>query len=195
MRMRLGILHDTTAQERMHAREAAEAAAKKKQSEKPTVMTEAEQKAADEEAAKDKDKDKDKDKKEKTKEKPKPPAIRPLSDARAIELGANFIAEGFIFAVAVGLLVFERWWSRRKENKKDEHVVERLQALEEQKETISYLEAEVARLRAQNEAQQAQQTQVESTKKKQLPEKATHTKKSTSPSSSQSAKRSAKAEQ
>ncbi|KAG9519599.1 hypothetical protein KCU71_g23846, partial [Aureobasidium melanogenum] len=51
MRMRLGILHDAAAQERMHAREAAEAAAKKRQSEAPTVKTEAQQKADDAAAA------------------------------------------------------------------------------------------------------------------------------------------------
>jgi len=147
--MRLGILHDSAAQERMYAREVADAAAKKKAAETPTVRTEAQQKIADAEAAESKTKGSDKDK---DKEKPKPPNIRPLSEARAIELGANFIAEGFIFAVAAGLLVFERWWSRRKENKKDEHVVERLQALEDQTEAISHLEAEIQRLRTIAEA-------------------------------------------
>lgn len=148
MRMRLGILHDSAAQERMYAREAAEAAAKKKEAETPTVKTEAQQKAADAEAAEDKTK------KPKDKEKPKFPNIRPLPEARAIDLGANFIAETFIFAVAAGLLVFERWWSRRKENKKDEHVIERLQALEDQTEAISYLEAEIQRLRTVAEARE-----------------------------------------
>ena len=145
MRMRLGILHDAAAQERMHAREAAEAAKKKKDAEIPTARTEAEQKAHDEEG-------KDPEEKEKSQQKPPPPKIRPLTEAKAIDLGANFASESFIFMVAAGLLVFERWWSRRKESAKDEHVVERLTALEEQTETISYLEAEVQRLRAEVKA-------------------------------------------
>jgi len=143
MRMRLGILHDAAAQERMYARDAAEAAKKKKEAETPTVRTESEQKSHDEG---------DKDADEKGKQKPPPTKIRPLPEAKAIELGANFASESFIFMVAAGLLIFERWWSRRKENAKDEHVVERLIALEEQTETISYLEAEVQRLRTELKA-------------------------------------------
>lgn len=149
MRMRLGILHDAAAQERMYAREQADAAKKKKDAETSTVKTEAQQKAADAEAAADGDKSK------KKQEKPKPPTIRPLSESRAIELGANFIAESFIFGVAVGLLLFERWWSRRKENKREEEVIERLRELEERNESISYLEAEVQRLRTRYEAEQS----------------------------------------
>ncbi|GAM82153.1 hypothetical protein ANO11243_001320 [Dothideomycetidae sp. 11243] len=147
MRMRLGILHDAAAQERMHAREAAEqaaAAAKKRiDAEKPTVRTEAEQ------AKFESDLNKVEDSKEKVKEEKKKPKIRPLTDTRAIELGANFASETFIFLVAAGLLVFERWWSKRKETAKDEHVVERLKALEEQTERVGYLEREISRLRGQ----------------------------------------------
>lgn len=142
MRMRLGILHDTAAQERMHAREAASAEAKKKQAEIPTVRTEADQKTHDAQGSEARE-TKDASKKEK-------PAIkiRPLSEARAIELGANFASEAFIFAVAAGLLVFERWWSKRKENKRDEHVVERIEALEERSNMVAGLEEEISRLRA-----------------------------------------------
>ena len=146
MRMRLGILHDTAAQERMAAREAAEANAKKRSGENPTVRTEAEQKRHDSEVKEDGDKAASK------KEKTPKPIIRPLSEARAIDLGANFASEAFIFMVAAGLLVFERWWSRRRESAKDEHVVERLSALEEQTETIGYLEAEVQRLKSKADA-------------------------------------------
>lgn len=128
MRMRLGILHDTAAQERMHARDIADAA--KKTSDVTT----------DTETPKDKPRKKDK---------AQVASIRPLSEARAIELGANFASESFIFVVAAGLIVFERWWSRRKENKKDEHVVERLHALEKQTEVVSELQSEIARLRAE----------------------------------------------
>jgi len=145
--MRLGILHDAAAQERMHAREAAEAAKKKEESEKPIVRTESQQKVYDAEQAEEEARQKGK-----KEQKPPSPRIRPLSEAKAIDLGANFASEAFIFMVAAGLLVFERWWSRRKENQKDEHVVERLTALEEQTETISYLQAEIERLRSEAKA-------------------------------------------
>ncbi|KAG9948996.1 hypothetical protein KCU85_g4633, partial [Aureobasidium melanogenum] len=141
MRMRLGILHDAAAQERMHAREAAEAAAKKRQSEIPTVKTEVQQKADDAAAA---------DLKEKRSEAPKP-RIRPLSETRAIELGANFLSESFIFGVAVGLLVWDQWRSRRKESTRREGVEDRLDALEEHSRQIIELKSEVARLKSKYE--------------------------------------------
>ncbi|KAG8629979.1 hypothetical protein KVT40_001598 [Elsinoe batatas] len=148
MRMRLGILHDSAAQERMHAREAADQAKKKAESEIPKVRTEAEQKKFDEELqAKAEGKDPGQEQKEEKKPKPK---IRPLSESRAIELGANFVSEAFIFGVAVGVILFERWWSRQKDAAKDEHVVERIAALEEQAEKVGKLEREILRLRGQN---------------------------------------------
>ncbi|KAK6004117.1 hypothetical protein QM012_008967 [Aureobasidium pullulans] len=142
MRMRLGILHDAAAQERMHAREAAEAAAKKRQSETPTVKTEAQQKADDAAAA---------DLKEKRSEAPSKPRIRPLSENRAIELGANFLSESFIFGVAVGLLVWDQWRTRRKESTRREGVEDRLDALEEHTRAIIDLKSEVARLKSKYE--------------------------------------------
>lgn len=142
MRMRLGILHDAAAQERMHAREAAEAAARKKQSETPTVKTEAQQKADDAAAA---------DLKEKRSEAPSKPRIRPLSESRAIELGANFLSESFIFGVAVGLLVWDQWRTRRKESTRREGVEDRLDALEEHTRQIVELKSEVARLKSKYE--------------------------------------------
>ncbi|KAF2222396.1 optic atrophy 3-like protein [Elsinoe ampelina] len=148
MRMRLGILHDSAAQERMHAREAADQAKKKAEAEIPKVRTEAEQKKFDEEQqAKAEGKDPGQEQKEEKKPKPK---IRPLSESRAIELGANFVSEAFIFGVAVGVIFFERWWSRQKDAAKDEHVVERIAALEEQAEKVGKLEREILRLRGQN---------------------------------------------
>lgn len=41
--------------------------------------------------------------------------VRPLSETRAIENGANFIAEGFLFAVAAALILGESWRSSRSE--------------------------------------------------------------------------------
>ncbi|KAI4730982.1 hypothetical protein E4T49_01124 [Aureobasidium sp. EXF-10728] len=142
MRMRLGILHDAAAQERMHAREAAEAAAKKRQSETPTVKTEAQQQADDAAAA---------DLKEKKAEAPSKPRIRPLSESRAIELGANFLSESFIFAVAVGLLVWDQWRTRRKESTRREGVEDRLDALEDHTRQIIDLKSEVERLKSKYE--------------------------------------------
>lgn len=152
MRMRLGILHDAAAQERMHAREAAEAAAKKKAAEMPTVRTEAQQKAADAEVEKAKTAG---EKEEKEAKKPVQPRIRPLSESKAIDLGANFIAESFIFAVAAGLLVWDSWRSRRKENTRREDVADRLEALEEKVVTVNKLEEEIQRLREKYEPENA----------------------------------------
>ena len=142
MRMRLGILHDAAAQERMHAREAAEAAAKKRLSETPTVRTEAQQKADDQAAA---------DLKEKESKAAPKPRIRPLSESRAIELGANFLSESFIFGVAVGLLVWDQWRSRRKENTRREGIDDRLEALEDHTRQIVDLQSEVDRLKSKYE--------------------------------------------
>ncbi|KAI5205640.1 hypothetical protein E4T42_00402 [Aureobasidium subglaciale] len=142
MRMRLGILHDAAAQERMHAREAAEAAAKKRQTETPTVRTEAQQKADDMAAA---------DLKDKESKAPPKPRIRPLSESRAIELGANFLSESFIFGVAVGLLVWDQWRTRRKENTRREGIDDRLEALEDHTRQIVQLQSEVDRLKTKYE--------------------------------------------
>lgn len=107
MRLRLGILRDSAAIEKQAAREAADAAAKKHKNSIPTVKTEA-QTLADEKAAKDKLKAPDE-------QKPSvKPRIRPLSEAKAIESGATFISEAFLFGVAGSLIVFESWRSRRK---------------------------------------------------------------------------------
>ncbi|KAF2771941.1 hypothetical protein EJ03DRAFT_11689 [Teratosphaeria nubilosa] len=126
MRMRLGILHDAEAQQRMHEREQRAADEKKRKAEAPTVRTEAEQKKFDEDQAKAEADGKKQEKKE-----PAPKVkIRPLSEAKAIELGANFFSEAFIFAVAAGLIVWDTWRSRRKESQRRDDVADRLDALE-----------------------------------------------------------------
>ncbi|KAI7894015.1 uncharacterized protein EV154DRAFT_415952 [Mucor mucedo] len=38
--------------------------------------------------------------------------IRPLNDARAIESGANFLSEAFVFSVAASVILAENWRSR-----------------------------------------------------------------------------------
>lgn len=122
--MRLGILHDPAAQERMYERERKKEEDKKRKAEMPTVRTAEEQKKFEEEAAA---REKAAPKKE---DKPAAPRIRPLSEAKAIELGANFFSEAFIFAVAAGLLVWDSWRSRKKESARRDLVAERLEQLE-----------------------------------------------------------------
>ncbi|RPA90119.1 hypothetical protein L873DRAFT_1719274 [Choiromyces venosus 120613-1] len=61
----------------------------------------------------------------------KPPRIRPLSESKAIENGANFISEFFLFSVAGGLILFEQIRSRRKEASRRDMVSDRLEELEE----------------------------------------------------------------
>ncbi len=148
MRLRLGLLRDAATIEKQAAREAADAAAKKHKHSIPTVKTEA-QTLAEEKAAKEKARDPDP---------PKPaskPRIRPLSEAKAIESGATFISEAFLFGVAGSLIVFESWRSRRKENTRREDVADRLSDLEESeraaRRALVELEREVLALRAKHE--------------------------------------------
>ena len=122
----------------MHEREQRAAEEKKKKSEAPTVRTEVEQRKHDEQKAREGEGEQDGRKKEEDK-KPKV-KIRPLSDARAIELGANFFSEAFIFGVAVSLLLLENYRSSRKASNRRDEVQERL----------DYLEVEVDRLRHQH---------------------------------------------
>lgn len=147
MRWRLGLLQDAAAVERQAAKEAAAEAAKKhKHSSIPTVKTETQMKAEEEAAARAA---------KEASEPPKPrprPKIRPLSEAKAIESGATFISETFLFSVAAGLLLFESWRSRRKESNRRDDVAERLNDLEESenaaRRALVELEREVLRLRA-----------------------------------------------
>ncbi|EWC45266.1 hypothetical protein DRE_05993 [Drechslerella stenobrocha 248] len=62
------------------------------------------------------------------------PHIRPLSDTKAIERGANFISEAFLFSVAGGLILYEAVRSRKKEMNRRDVVAERLQNLEQEDE-------------------------------------------------------------
>lgn len=148
MRLRLGLLQDQAAIDRQIAREAKEAQIKKHKHETPTVKTEAEMKA-DEAAAAKKDDAGMERAKSTSQSKPK---IRPLSEAKAIDSGATFISETFLFAVALSTIVFEAWRSRRKENTRREDVAEKLRNLEEQDkakwELLDELQREVDMLRS-----------------------------------------------
>ncbi|MCJ1425052.1 hypothetical protein MMC29_002940 [Sticta canariensis] len=148
MRLRLGLLQDMKSIEKQAAREFAEAQAKKHKLDIPTVKTEA-QTIADEAAAIRA--------KEKSPDKVKVPAIlkpkiRPLSESKAIDSGATFVSEGFLFAVGISLILFENWRSRRKENTRREDVADRISELEESEKSgrraLVELEKEILRLRA-----------------------------------------------
>jgi hypothetical protein len=121
MRLRLGAVRDNAASQR---RAAAEAALRKHKPTSPTVKTEADSKAEEDAIAKAKAAAE-----EAAKPAPKP-HIRPLSESKAIESGATFISETFLFIVAGGLIVFESWRSRRKETTRREDVETRLAELE-----------------------------------------------------------------
>jgi len=145
MRLRLGLLRDTTTAER---RAAAEAAARKHKPTSPTVKTQAESKAEEEAIAKAKAAATEA-------EKPAPkPHIRPLSESKAIESGASFISESFLFIVAGGLIVYESWRSRRKETTRREDVESRLVELEQSekaaRKALVALETELLQQKAKN---------------------------------------------
>lgn len=122
VRLRLNLLRDTATSQRQTT---AEAAARRYKSTVPTVKTEVETKAEEAAIAKAKAAAE-----EVNKPAPKP-YIRPLSEAKAIEIGANFISETFLFLVAGGLIVFESFRSRRKETTRREDVDARLAELEQ----------------------------------------------------------------
>ncbi|KAL8774840.1 MAG: hypothetical protein Q9209_000779 [Squamulea sp. 1 TL-2023] len=147
MSLRLGLLQDHATIDKLIAREAAEAQAKRQKQDIPTVKTEAQTKADERPATKEKDKAPDKSK---TVSKPK---IRPLSEAKAIDAGANFASESFLLSVGIGLIIFERWWSSRRENNRREDVSDRIEELEESEKAarraLVELEKEILRMRAE----------------------------------------------
>lgn len=151
MRLRLGLLQDAKSIERQIAREAAEAQAKKHRLEVPTVKTEAQTKADEAAAAKAKDKGNEKPSKAAALPKPK---IRPLSESKAIDSGATFVSESFLFMVGLSLILFENWRARRKETSRREDVADRINELEESRkvdrEAIVELEKEILRSRAKS---------------------------------------------
>jgi len=123
MRMRLGLLQDPAVIERQVAKEVAEAEARRRRSQAPTVKTEAETKAEQAMSAKEKEAIKKKT------EAAHKPRIRPLSEAKAIETGANFVSETFIFMVGISVIVFEQWRQRRKQQSQRSELEVQLESL------------------------------------------------------------------
>ncbi|KAI0062109.1 OPA3-domain-containing protein [Artomyces pyxidatus] len=68
--------------------------------------------------------------------------VRPLSEIRAIENGANFLAEGFLFTVAAALIVGETWRTSRNSSKRRDGVDEALETLQTQ---VREMDARMAR--------------------------------------------------
>ena len=139
MRFRLGLLQDTAAIEKQIAKDAAEA------KKPPTVKTEAQTKA-EEARAKDPDK---------TKEPKKKPKIRPLSEAKAIDLGANFVSETFLLGVGIALILFENARKGRQEATRREDVADQIEELQRmnklQRKSLIELDKELMVLRVKSD--------------------------------------------
>ena len=150
MRFRLGLLQDHAAIDKQIAREAAEAQAKKHKHEPEGPKTEAQTKLDEAATAKAKEKGTTEKQKEEPKRQPK---IRPLSEAKAIDSGANFVSETFLLIVAVGCVIGERWYSSKKETSRREDVAERIAELEEYEKSarkgLVELEKEILQFRAE----------------------------------------------
>lgn len=135
MRMRLGLLQDPAVIDRQIAKEVAAAEAARRKAEAPTVKTEAETKA--EEALTEKEREAARKKVEAARK----PRIRPLSESKAIETGANFVAETFIFAVGISVIIVEQWRQRRKARNQRDDIREDLEELQQE---VKFLKAELA---------------------------------------------------
>ncbi|KAL1681077.1 OPA3-domain-containing protein, partial [Schizophyllum commune] len=69
--------------------------------------------------------------------------VRPLSETRAIENGANAIAEGFLFAVAAALILGESWRTSVRGEKRRDLVDD---ALDNLREEVASLKSDVERV-------------------------------------------------
>lgn len=58
--------------------------------------------------------------------------IRPLNDNKAIENGANFLSEAFVFSVAGSLILFESYRSRKKSNLEKNNVQDDISLLQDE---------------------------------------------------------------
>jgi hypothetical protein len=130
MRMRLGLLQDPAVIDRQIKKEVALAEAARKKQATPTVLTEEEMKA--EEALTEKEKEAIKKKAEERTR----PRIRPLSEQKAIEMGANFAAETFIFTVGIAVILVEQWRQRRKAKNARDDIREDLEEVQARLEIV-----------------------------------------------------------
>ena len=141
MRMRLGLLQDPAVIDRQIKKEVAAAKAAREKAATPTVKTEAEMKAEEELS------DKEREEIRKKAEERIKPRIRPLSEQKAIETGANFVAETFIFAVGISVIVVEQWRQRRKAKNARDDIREDLDELQIELKTVK---AELEEMKARH---------------------------------------------
>lgn len=153
MTLRLGLLRDTESIREQEARAAEEARAGRHKHTVQGPKTEEQTKA-------DQDAEHNTKKREEIRKKKREPKIRPLSEAKAIETGANFFSEMFIYMVGVGLIGFEYFRSKSKESNRREDVSDRLEELEESEKAarraLVDLERELLKLRLEKEPGKAQ---------------------------------------
>ncbi|KAG9020599.1 hypothetical protein FS842_007184 [Serendipita sp. 407] len=57
-------------------------------------------------------------------------SVKPLNDVKAIQNGANFLAEGFLFSVAASLIIAETWRSARSESRRREGIDDQIEELQ-----------------------------------------------------------------
>ncbi|KAF2203735.1 hypothetical protein GQ43DRAFT_410919 [Delitschia confertaspora ATCC 74209] len=145
MRMRLGLLQDPAVIDRQIAKEVAAAEARRRKSQAPTVKTEAEMKAEEAMTAEEKEAIR-----KKAEASHKPPRIRPLSEAKAIETGANFVSEAFIFSVGISVIVFEQWRQRRKQQNQRSGIEDQIESLQSE---LSTVKAELEAIKAHQVAE------------------------------------------
>ncbi|KAM3586297.1 hypothetical protein VKS41_002821 [Umbelopsis sp. WA50703] len=78
--------------------------------------------------------------------------IRPLNDTKAIEAGANFLSESFIFGVAATIILAENWRSRVSAKNRRNQVDDSLEKLEMEttglRETIQSMQSGQAALQS-----------------------------------------------
>jgi hypothetical protein len=139
--MRLGLLQDPAVIDRQIKKEVAAAKAAREKAATPTVKTEAEMKAEEEMTEKERE-----EIRKKTEERVRP-RIRPLSEQKAIETGANFVAETFIFAVGISVIVVEQWRQRRKARNARDDIREDLDELQNELKTVK---AELEEMKARH---------------------------------------------
>jgi hypothetical protein len=144
--MRLGLLQDPAVIDRQVAKEikAAEAA-RKKLDQTPTVKTEAETAAVEAMTKEQKEAARKKIEAEAKRQIEAASRRRPLPETKAIEMGANFVAEAFIFAVGISVIAFEQWRQRRKARNQRDDIRE---DVEELKEEFKSVREELAELKS-----------------------------------------------
>src|SRR5207244_2051699 len=120
-RLRLGLLQDPQILARNLAREVAEAESRRQAAAAAAEGAVAGPKT-EAQAKRDSDRLKKEIKQATDKASKALPRVRPLTEAKAIETGANFISETFLFCVAGAAIVFEYWRSKRKESTRRDEV-------------------------------------------------------------------------